>query len=131
MADRNMKKTLVILNLVAAALALTGGWLVRQSDWALAATLYRELEYRGIVDSGKVSEAWPEDWPSPADSPRTAFADVFRDRSIVSFLVNPCVAGFLLNALMIAKWMDRKRKPNHGLESTGAPPAAGTPETHP
>jgi len=22
-------------------------------------------------------------------------------------------------------------KPNHGLESTGAPPAAGTPETHP
>ena len=23
------------------------------------------------------------------------------------------------------------RNPNHGLESTGAPPAAGTPETHP
>ena len=26
---------------------------------------------------------------------------------------------------------DRKERPNHGLESTGAPPAAGTPETHP
>ncbi len=24
-----------------------------------------------------------------------------------------------------------KSSPNHGLESTGAPPAAGTPETHP
>ena len=23
------------------------------------------------------------------------------------------------------------KSPNHGLESTGAPPAAGTPETHP
>jgi len=27
--------------------------------------------------------------------------------------------------------LDAKRKANHGLESTGAPPAAGTPETHP
>ncbi len=26
---------------------------------------------------------------------------------------------------------DNKIKSNHGLESTGAPPAAGTPETHP
>ena len=25
----------------------------------------------------------------------------------------------------------KMKRPNHGLESTGAPPAAGTPETHP
>jgi len=47
------------------------------------------------------------------------------------------VAGFLSSILYLVagfgvlKIMRENNTPNHGLESTGAPPAAGTPETHP
>ena len=47
----------------------------------------------------------------------------------VTFL---CLVFFpiIASAVMVTQQI-RKRSSNHGLESTGAPPAAGTPETHP
>ena len=37
----------------------------------------------------------------------------------------------LLSNLKQRRILSEIKRPNHGLESTGAPPAAGTPETHP
>ena len=53
------------------------------------------------------------------------------DRAVEILLASPLVKtpDPRFESFRVTK--ENKGKPNHGLESTGAPPAAGTPETHP
>ena len=47
-----------------------------------------------------------------------------------SFIVSS-IAWWGVIARLAIRLHKKKTSANHGLESTGAPPAAGTPETHP
>ncbi|HPG01075.1 MAG TPA: hypothetical protein PLE77_13530 [Kiritimatiellia bacterium] len=59
-----------------------------------------------------------------------AFAAVFALVAVVLGWIIQCFATVIVTAARQAR-KKQKLKPNHGLESTGAPPAAETPETHP
>ena len=61
---------------------------------------------------------------------RTELAVVYISWSIISYLFSIwCFVAICV--LIINGLRNTKIKPNHGLESTSAPPAAGTLETHP
>ncbi|MGD9872722.1 MAG: hypothetical protein AB7T27_00495 [Kiritimatiellia bacterium] len=123
-----MKTTLIILNLLAAALVFPAMSILHRMHFMSAASMYTELDRAEVIDRVQLEKMFPDEANNDRYDIPKRFLERHNDEWIVGY---PCVFGFVMNAILISLFMKSKRKPNHGLESTGAPPAAGTPETHP
>jgi len=94
-------------------------------DWALADVLFHELGHhihKTQAPEFKEQEDVAEQWQRKLSRP------FFRRHHWYLWIVVLPLWPFVRIHRYIKK---RKEKANHGLESTGAPPAAEAPETHP
>lgn len=90
-------RTLIKFNLSAIILALLGMWCVNLVLWASAASAFRELESRQVIDHTALARSFPE-WGA---SPRQDFADWTTSYVRIALLGIPCMIVFLLNAILL------------------------------
>ena len=104
-----MKKALVILNLFAAVLLIPGMALVHVAQVRSGMNMYVELDRAQVVDRRQLERMFPEESKNDRrDIPRR-FMGQRKSAWIVGY---PCMLGFILNAVLVGVFMERRSKPS-------------------
>ena len=103
-----MKRTLIILNLLAAALVIPAMRMVSEMYTLGVSLAYTELDRAQVIDQEKLAESFP--CLLPNDRHNFA-AGAIRNEPFLLYMGIPCMIGFVLNAFLIGIFMERKSSP--------------------
>lgn len=106
-----MKIPLIILNLIAAVLVFPAMAILHSVHVNSAASMYTELDRAGVIDRNRLEEKYPNEYKTDRYSIARRYIGPRRSEWIVGY---PCVFGFLMNALLIGKFMGRKQRAEQG-----------------
>ena len=117
-----MKPTLVILNLIAAALVFPAMWLVHSAQVASAQSMYTELDRAQVIDRARLEGMYPEE----SKNDRYLIAERYVGRRKNAWMLGyPCIFGFIANAILIGFFMKGKgqqnKTPKHISKGRGRP----------
>lgn len=122
-AKKTMKTTLIILNLLAAALVFPAMSILHKAHVMNASMMYTELDRAQVIDRTQLEKIYPKE----AKNDRYAIAHRYIEPRQNEWIVGyPCIFGFLMNALLIGLFMQRKRKAKPSPPPDDSP-AAGSP----
>ena len=122
-----MKRTLIALNLIAALLVIPAMWLVAEMYTLRVSSAYTELDRAQVIDQQKLAQSFPGIVPND----RRKFAVwAVRERPFPQYLGIPCMVGFVLNAVLIGLFMERKKKPNQASDATSDPAPGAASSAH-
>lgn len=107
-----MKTTLIILNLLAAALVFPAMAILHKAHVMNAAVMFTELDRAQVIDRVQLEKMYP----NQAENARYEIAKRYMGPKKNEWIVGyPCVFGFLINATLIGLFMQRKRKAEQSL----------------
>jgi hypothetical protein len=118
-----MKTTLIILNLLAAVLVFPAMAILHKAHVMNAAGMYTELDRAQVIDRAQLEKMYPNEAKNDRYEIARRYIGPKKNEWIVGY---PCVFGFLMNALLIGLFMQRKRKAEPSPGPYGSP-AAGSP----
>ncbi|CAA6697547.1 Unannotated, partial [Lentimonas sp. CC19] len=107
---QKMKLTLILLNLVAAALVFPAINIMNGINEMGMQGFYVDLDRAQLIDQEKVKSFYPEE---SKDDRRLIPQKFMRNRNTNAWVLGyPCIFGFMMNAILLAVW--RKPKVESG-----------------
>jgi hypothetical protein len=89
--------------------------LVHKAQVMNAALMYTELDRAQIIDRTKLEEMYPAESKNDRHLIAERYVGPRRNAWMVGY---PCIVGFILNAIVIGCFMERRGKQNKSLERT-------------
>ena len=103
-----MKITLIILNLLAAALVFPAMNILNEVKYMNLNNLYTEIDRAGLINQEKLKQYFPKESKNPrTEMPRRLMGE----RNTEWIVGYPCILGFVANAVLIAIWRKPKAEP--------------------
>ena len=117
---QKMKLTLILLNLVAAALVFPAINILNGINGMGMQGFYVDLDRAQLIDQEKVKSFFPEE----AKNDRHLIPEKFmKNRNKNAWILGyPCIFGFMMNAILLAVWRKPKVDPDSIVNSVTAPP---------
>ena len=117
-----MKLTLIILNLIAAALVFPAMWLVHSAQVAGAQSMYTELDRAQVIDRAQLEKIYPEESKNDRYLIAKRYVGPRRNAWMLGY---PCIFGFVVNAILIGCFMKDKRQQNQQVQPIAGKPGSG------
>lgn len=108
-----MKIALIILNLAAAVLVFPAMSMLNKVHVMDAAMMYTELDRAQVIDRTQLEKMYPDE----SENDRHEIAQRYVGSKHPEWWVGgPCIFGFILNAVLIGVFMQRKQKRGKWLQ---------------
>jgi hypothetical protein len=106
-----MKTTLIILNLLAGILVFPAMALLHKAHVMNAAMMYTELDRAQVIDRTQLEKMYPNEATNDRYDIAKRYIGPNKNEWMVGY---PCVFGFLMNAILIGLFMQKKQKSEQG-----------------